>query len=219
MGRYDENNNPYSWMPRFLRRFLNLTYDEIQVPGSTQDTSQASFSYAPPSATTSVAWTPRNAPTFTASNMESYRAPAGATPVASYTPPPAPTPRPPANNASAIPSSSAAPVQSDGYVILPITDVLRGFLRGVLPPQGLEAFAKEVRTTTTAVWDLYSRWFQFQTDEPFRFIRAILDTVTAGATSASSGAVSSTRRIKVTIANGDDHADPTAAVVGSRSKA
>lgn len=199
MAKYDNNNNPYSWMPGFLRRFLNLDYD----PAQSAESSQAGPSYAPPSvATVQTAWVPSSEPTFKASSMEGYRAPS----VASFTPPAGFTP-PPANGTSAAPSVGVAPIQFDSQ-IQPISYALRGFLHGVLPPQGLEAFAKEVRTTTTDVWNLYSRWFSFQTDEPLLFVRSIIDAVTAGATALTpNGSVATARRIKVTVANGND-SDP-----------
>jgi hypothetical protein len=84
MATYDENNNPYRWMPGFLRRFLNLTYDEAP----TTESGQASPSYAPPATTTTQAsWTPPSNPSFTPSNMAGYRAPVG-TPAVRSVPPP-----------------------------------------------------------------------------------------------------------------------------------
>lgn len=54
--------------------------------------------------------------------------------------------------------------QTEGY-IQPISFLLRAYARGALPPQGLEQFSKEARATGQQVWDMYSYWIRFQTDE------------------------------------------------------
>jgi hypothetical protein len=106
--------------------------------------------------------------------------------------------------------------------IQPVTYLLRGFVGGALPPQGLEAFTKELRATSTDVWNLYSRWFNFQTADVFRFGRGVLESVTSYIALPAAGGVStSARRIKVTVANGNghDHAEPAANTSGEANKA
>jgi hypothetical protein len=135
--------------------------------------------------------------------MEGYRAPAGAAPAPSYSLPAAPAPRTPTNGANVITNTGVPSVQRDGY-IQPVTYLLRGFLHGALPPQGLEAFTKEARAATTNVWNLYSHWFRFETEEVFQLGRAALTAVTDSITSgAPSPASAPARRIKVTVANGN----------------
>ncbi|NJP05997.1 MAG: hypothetical protein HC837_10420 [Chloroflexaceae bacterium] len=52
----------------------------------------------------------------------------------------------------------------------PFTQGVRGFARGVLPPQGLEAFVDDVRNTFRSVFDMYGRLIGFQTQEITRAI-------------------------------------------------
>jgi hypothetical protein len=150
--------------------------------------------------------------------MEGYRAPtgtapAGGAPSVSYTPLSAANPV----TRTAAPAST---VLRDGS-IQPVTYLLRGYVGGILPPQGLEAFTKEVRATSTDVWNLYSHWIRFQTEDIFRFGREILDIVTDGTASAPHAATAPARRIKVTVANGngDGHAEPAAEAPGDTSQA
>jgi len=177
MARYDQNNNPYSWMPGFLRRFLNLDYDEPQSSEQSQGTGRTiSANHATPSASTArAAWLSPSEPSFKASNMESYRTLAG-TPAASYAPPSSPS-YTPNRNVGAGSSVGSTPAQVD-VSLQPLIFILGGFVRGVLPPQGVEAFTKEVYTTGTSVWNLYSRWFFFQTEGILRFGQAMIVAVT-----------------------------------------
>lgn len=203
MARYDQNNKPYSWMPGFLRSFLNLDYDDPQGErGSSYDQAEPR-SYTQASQPAANTWSPPNEPTFKATSMEGYTPPAGS----GYTPPPAAAPRP---NAGAAPANMAAPMQQTEGYIQPITYLLRGYARGVLPPQGLEAFTKETRATTTDVWNLYSHWIRFQTEEIFRFGRELLDAVADGAPASNTPATTA-RRIKVTVANGNGNGNHGAA--------
>jgi hypothetical protein len=218
MARYDENNNPYSWMPGFLRRFLNLTYDEpTPSAGSTYSqtstgSSYSQASYAPPSA--KPGWSAPGEPSFKPTNMEGYR-PAITTPTA----PPPISERPAAVSPASL-RPGAPPVQLEGYV-QPVLYLLRSYARGALPPQGLEAFSKETRATTTDVWNLYSHWVRFQAEEAFRLGRELLDAVTKDAPASAAGASAPARRIKVTVANGNgDHlAAPPAATDASVAQA
>ncbi|MCG8347645.1 MAG: hypothetical protein MI924_07680 [Chloroflexales bacterium] len=74
-------------------------------------------------------------------------------------------PRGSGNGETKTPSpTSSQPIQTQGYV-QPFTYMLRGYLRGAMPPQGLEAFTRQLRQTTTDVFDLYGRTIRFQTEE------------------------------------------------------
>lgn len=44
-------------------------------------------------------------------------------------------------------------------VINSIPDAMRGFIKGALPPQGLDEFGKQVETTFTNIVDLYTNVF------------------------------------------------------------
>ncbi|MBX0330793.1 hypothetical protein K2Z83_24350 [Oscillochloris sp. ZM17-4] len=201
MAKYDEDNNPYSWMPGFLRRFLNLTYDETSGNASSS-TGAPSFASAP-SSTARATWSSPSEPTFKASNMESYAPPSGgfAPPSGGMTPPPPPAPRPTPDTASAGPSLMGPSGSSDG--IQPVTYLLRASIHGMLPPQGIEAFSKEVRATSTDVWNLYTHWARFQTEDIFRFGGEILRTVSNMLPTSSHHSAGPARRITVTVANGN----------------
>jgi hypothetical protein len=211
MARYDNNNNPYSWMPGFLRRFLNLTYDEPQGNEPSSGPRPLSYTSAPTSAGQAT-WSPPSEPTFKASNLESYAPPAGsytAQPGASYAPPASPGPLPPASNVGAAPAATTfAPGQTDGY-LQPVSYLVRGYIRGALPPQGIEQFSRELASTTKAVWGMYSRMLGFQTEEAFRLGRTLLGSALAGLPTASAS-MPAARRIKVMVANGNDAAQPAA---------
>lgn len=49
-------------------------------------------------------------------------------------------------------------------------DAMNGFLRGMLPPQGLDAFVEEVRTTASQVGNMYANLFRFQVESVERAI-------------------------------------------------
>jgi hypothetical protein len=91
----------------------------------------------------------------------------------------------------------------EGYV-QPVGYLFRAYARGALPPQGLEQFTRETRATATDVWNFYSYWTRFQTEELFRLGRELFDIVfddpPPTADSSTSGTV---RRIKVTTVNGN----------------
>ncbi|MEI6775396.1 MAG: hypothetical protein WCK70_00680 [Chloroflexales bacterium] len=178
MAKYGQSDNPYSWMPSFLRRFLNLDYDDPQSSEESQGTGRTvSANYAAPAGSTArPTWLSPSEPTFKASGMESYRAPAGA-PAASYEPPSSPS-YTPNRSVGAGSSVDSAPAQASISLQTLIPTILGGFLHGVLPPQGVEAFTKEVYTTGAGVWNLYSRWFFVQTEGILRLGQAIIVAVT-----------------------------------------
>ncbi len=252
------SSDSYSWMPGWLRKFLNL---DTEMPGYTPGTPgpgpRASASYTPPRVA------PASAPSVAApAAVSSYTPPAvpaisSTPPAASYTPPtgtpswqrtpeelanasylntsggagswrPAGGPPPLAPRVvgsseengsgagtgnperSSVPTGSVGP---EGFV-QPIGYGIRTYVRGALPPQGLEQFTREFRATLTDVWNFYSYWTRFQTDELFRMGREAVDVVienlpSGGTTSSSSG--SSVRRIKVNTGgngNGEKKAAP-----------
>ncbi|NTW00120.1 MAG: hypothetical protein HGA19_02305 [Oscillochloris sp.] len=204
MAKYDEKHNPYSWMPDVLRRFLNLTYDETET--GTVAPSQASYASAP-SATTRTAWTPSNDPTFKASSMEGYH-PAEGAPAVTYTP--SVSYVAPSLTASSGPGANpiaSAMASIDGAQ--PVTYLVRGYLRGALPPEGLEAFSKQFCATATDVWNLYSKFIIFETQDIVNVGRNVFDTIMS-ILPASSQPMAAARRIKVTVANGEGNGSPIA---------
>lgn len=220
----------YSWLPGFLRRFLNLD-DEMPSygPSSSQGSSYSAPSsrpafytppapsytppapsYTPSQASDQAPEAPRFAPTFTPSEQTTPRFASTYTPPAG---PPAPAPRvagaEPAPPASVTPGANLPGGLPEGYV-QPIGYLLRSFARGALPPQGLEQFTRETRATSTDVWNFYSYWTRFQTEEFFRIGRELFDTLfedRPGAEGAPSPGSQSIRRIKVTTGNGNGHAE------------
>jgi len=56
-------------------------------------------------------------------------------------------------------SSPEEIVQYQEYPIQPLDTAVRGFIRGALPPQGLEPFIRELRTTIEDVTGMYTRIF------------------------------------------------------------
>jgi len=203
MARYDQNNNPYSWMPVFLRRFLNLDYDAPQET----DAGPRSAGYASASAAAArpaTPWSTPSEPTFQASSMETYVPPASGgfippSASASFTPPPAQTPYSAAGDASAAPSIAPAQGSVD---IISITQAMRGFIHGTLPPQGIEAFTKEALGTANSVWDMYTRWIGFQTGDVVKAGWGVIKAI-GGLIPTGSAPAAPARRIKVMIANGD----------------
>ncbi|PDW04112.1 hypothetical protein CJ255_05315 [Candidatus Viridilinea mediisalina] len=98
------------------------------------------------------------------------------------------------------------PVPVEGYV-QPVSYMVRGFVRGALPPQGLEQFTREVRATATDVWNFYSYWTRFQTDDFVRFGRSVVTNIVeslpspAGISAPHAGRIR--RAIKVNAPNGN----------------
>ncbi len=201
----------YSWLPGFLRKFLNLDDDlpnygggSYRAPG---DTSTRATSYTPSTPTSFAPTDPqRFAASYTSPQLQATPggppAPAPRVPP-SYTPPPAAA-RP---NAAVAPGANVPMSPTEGYV-QPVGYLLRSYARGALPPQGLEQFTRETRATFTDVWKLYSYWTRFQAEELGRIGRELLDVVVDKPASAEGGMASggreSIRRIKVTMANGDE---------------
>lgn len=189
MATYDQKN-PYSWMPGFLRRFMHLEYDELPVASAgTQAVSYASPSVATPVAqsTPSSVWSPPSQPSFNASNMESYTPPASS----GFTLPSVPS----------VTNGGGASGEAS-ITIMTIPQALQGFLHGILPPQGLQAFTKEVIDTTGSVWGMYSRLVGFQSEDVIKAGRDLLKKIVDLIPTSSSPSTPA-RRIKVMIANGE----------------
>ncbi len=174
----------FSWMPTWLRKFLNLD-DELPRYGPS---SSGSYRMSEPSA-------PSTPP------AASYK-PAQ---VSSYTPPtPAwtPTSRSTTPGYAATPEADAGSSKAPEGYIQPVSYVVRSYARGMLPPQGLEQFTREVRATLTDVWNFYSYWTGFQTDAIVKAGREIVESLPGGESSTATSSASSVRRIKVAGANG-----------------
>ncbi len=180
-----------SWMPGWLRRFLGLTYDE---PVRYVDDREVATSAPSPS---------------TVARPGSY------TPARSYTPgtasftvgasrPFAPASYQPAEATSTTPSRLSLAGDELPPDVQPIGYLLRSYARGALPPQGLEAFTREVRATTEKVFGFYGHWIRFQTEELARIgsdlFNAAIDALPGEKTKQQPQVI---RRIKVVAENGN----------------
>jgi hypothetical protein len=161
------------WIPAPVRRWLGLDYTEPQRYAPSEPTRPSPpptryIAAAPAPARPSMPSSP--APAAYQSTSASFGGRS-----ADYRPPSVEgsgkmtfgrgEPRGSGNGESRTPATtSAQPIQTQGYV-QPFTYLLRGYLRGALPPQGLEAFTRQLRQTTTDVVDLYGRTIRFQTEE------------------------------------------------------
>lgn len=206
MTNYDQDKKPYSWMPGFLRRFLNLEYDDQSVentgsaPASYSSAAASYSSAAPTNVRPATSWAPPSDPTFKATSMEAYTPPASG----GFMPAPATVALPQAA-ASASGDANSSPnlaAPQGQFEIMSIAQAMRGFVHGALPPQGVEAFTKELVGTLSSVGDMYSRWIGFQTGD---FVKAGWGVVkaVAGLIPSGSAPAAPTRRIKVMIANGN----------------
>jgi hypothetical protein len=198
MANYDQDKKPYSWMPEFLRRFLNLEYDDQSAESAGPAAPAGYSSAAPAPARPGTPWAPPSEPTFKATSMETYVPPASG----GFLPSPAAAPQPVSSAAGdASPAPSFALPQGQLEVIS-ITQALRGFAHGALPPQGVEAFSKELVSTISSVGDMYGRWIGFQTGDIVKagwgVVKAVVGLIPTGGAPATP-----TRRIKVMIANGN----------------
>lgn len=201
----------YSWLPGFLRRFLNLDDDlpdygpsSYRAPSSSAPGRPSTYA-APRSASYNAPEPQRFTPTFTPSESPRFSpAPPPGAPAPGA--PPAPTYVPPAG-APVSPGANLPGGVPEGYV-QPVGYLFRSYARGALPPQGLEQFTRETRATFTDVWNFYSYWTRFQTEELVRLGRELYDivfddTVPPAGVDPSTGSAGTIRRIKVTTANGN----------------
>jgi len=181
--RYRKAAGP-GWMPGWLQRFLGLTYDEpVRYADEATPTSSGRATYTPPPRS----YTPRSA-SFTPRNY----APPTYQPSASEEP----TPSTPLRRSQAG-DEPPTDVQPIGYL-------LRSYARGALPPQGLEAFTREVRTTTEKVFNFYGHWIRFQTEELLRIGGDLCNAVINALPGESAKPQNTTiRRIKVVADSGN----------------
>ncbi|RRR73330.1 MAG: hypothetical protein EI684_08875 [Candidatus Viridilinea halotolerans] len=221
----------YSWMPDWLRKFLNLD-GEMPTYRSSSDATNAPATRSAPSYTPSQ----QNATGHTPTPPSYAPAQPSWQPVRmddgqglSFNKPPRTKNEGTSEEDSTEqsepervrfvgPTSGAEPpsrldangniVPVEGYV-QPVSYMLRGFVRGALPPQGLEQFTREVRATTTDVWNFYSYWTRFQTDDFVRFGRGVVTSIIESLPSPDalsaphSGRIR--RAIKVNAPNGNGH--------------
>ncbi|WP_245668816.1 hypothetical protein [Chloroflexus islandicus] len=190
-------NARYQWMPDWLKRLLNLDDAPVPYSGEAEPAapSRSSYGYTPPPRS----YTP-GAPSFKPG-------------AASYTPgAPSFTPRSfaPAAYQPASEESPSTPARlslaGDELPpdVQPIGYLLRSYARGALPPQGLEAFTREARTTTEKVLNFYGHWIRFQTEEFVRIgsdlFNAAIDALPGEKTKQQPQTI---RRIKVVADNGN----------------
>lgn len=212
--------NQFGWMPGFLKKFLNLD-DETPTYGGGGSYRSSGGSYSPPRVSSSYSQS---------SFSSSYTPPAPSAPVSR----PAESEPYPARGASASPAGSwqrsDTPAflnprdqgrSSSGEAAGPGADRFDGFqtigygvrayVRGTLPPQGVEQFAKEVRRTSGDIWGMYSRIIGDQIGSIGRIGKELLDAAADSAKPAEGGSPP-LRRIKVMPANGngDSHKDDEA---------
>ena len=111
--------------------------------------------------------------------------------------PPALVPRPAPVN----PPSGPGPMSegATGGFVEPIGFAVRSFARGVMPPQGIEQFSRELSATMTDVWNFYTYWVRFETEDILNAGREVLDALTNLLPNAGEGSAASSpmRRIKV----------------------
>ncbi|MFQ3662805.1 MAG: hypothetical protein SNJ69_10485, partial [Chloroflexaceae bacterium] len=229
--KYGSPSGSYSWLPDFVRKWLNLDEEvpdygpgaEVGAPlappparptpryaaAPAYGAAAPTPGYAPPA----TGYTPSRpsytppAPAYTPPGGAgtTYRAFAAGEPSGSSAPPPA-APRP---ETAVTPSAPLPPVEG---VVQPIGYLIRSYIRGALPPQGLEQFTREARATFTDVWKFYSYWTRFQTDELFRMGRELTDAVLGErgrSLEGGNGGRDQPRRIRVTTTNDTDEAKKT----------
>lgn len=232
-GRMAEDG--VGWVPGFVRSWLGLDFNEPKRygPSSVYDPVAGQLVSGPGADPRRVA-----APQAAASAARPAPRPAPEPMRAATPPPPAPSYRPAttgggttsgldfrreASDGSApsgyVPPSAGGRVAPganlsgnlppEGYV-QPIGYLFRSYARGALPPEGLEAFTKQTRKTIEDVWDFYSYWLRFQTEELGRLGKEAAEAV-GDAMPGSSGSQQPIRRIKVTT-NGDTPAAAPAPV-------
>ena len=240
-------SSSYSWMPDWLRKFMNLddarpSYGPSNGASNEPLVRQPSYlaaarpatTYTPPAARSAETYTPpalppaaygQTAPSEGAgsSRFSSYLGTAtpeeavkrfssfssgppsgaGSTPPDENGPrrpaagPPALVPRPTSVN----PPSGPGPISEGaaGSFVEPIGFAVRSFAQGALPPQGIEQFSRELSATLTDVWNFYTYWVRFETEDILNAGREVLDALTNLLPNAGEGSAASSpmRRIKV----------------------
>ncbi|MGQ9925673.1 MAG: hypothetical protein ACUVS4_02265 [Chloroflexaceae bacterium] len=211
--KYGSPSGSYSWLPDFVRKWLNLDEEVPDYgPGA-----EVGAPLAPPAARPAPAYGAAPTPDYGAAPAPGYAPkPSYTPPTPTYTPPTptyrafaaggpsepsAPPPPAPRLETGVTPSAPLPPVEG---VVQPIGYLIRSYVRGALPPQGLEQFTREARATFTDVWKFYSYWTRFQTDELFRMGREFSDALFGGrgrSLEGGNGGREQPRRIRVTTAN------------------
>ncbi|WP_298818264.1 hypothetical protein [Chloroflexus sp.] len=211
MNRFEEENPTVNWLPGFVRRWFGLTNENPRARAGSQyqwmpgwlkqllnldePTPYPAEPGAPPAAAPSR-------PTYTPPPRSYTPGPATFTPTSrsfnpsSYQPASETAPSSPARS-----SLSGDELPAD---VQPIGYLLHSYARGALPPQGLEAFTREVRTTTEKVFNFYGHWLRFQTEELLRIAgdlgKAVVEALPGENPKPSSPTI---RRIKVVADNGN----------------
>ena len=240
-------SSSYSWMPDWLRKFMNLDDDRPSYGPSSSASNeplvrQPSYmaaarpatTYTPPAARSAESYTPPALPPAAygqpapsegagSSRFSSYLGTAtpeeavkrfssfssGPPSGAGSTPPDENGPRRPAAGPPALvprptpvnPPSGPGPISEGaaGGFVEPVGFAVRSFARGALPPQGIEQFSRELSATLTDVWNFYTYWVRFETEDILNAGREVLDALTNLLPNAGEGSAASSpmRRIKV----------------------
>ncbi len=167
-----------SWMPGFFRRWVGIDYDEPKRYGSSSPAPERRAERRPAAPPPQRSYTQssssgRNNYGSGRSNYGSGNQSYGGGQNDYVAPRPEGAERMRFGSGPENYSSESGPVMQgggeqparfEGYV-KPITYGVRGYLRGALPPQGLEAFLRQFRTTVQDVAGMYQKAFELQTRE------------------------------------------------------
>jgi hypothetical protein len=160
-----------SWMPGFFRRWVGIEYSEPKRYGPSSPAPERRSERRPAAPPPQRSYTPP--PSSARSDYGSNRNSYGSGQNDYAAPRPEGAERMRFGSGSENYSSESGPVMQgggeqparfEGYV-KPITYGVRGYLRGALPPQGLEAFLRQFRTTVQDVTGMYQKVFELQTRE------------------------------------------------------
>jgi hypothetical protein len=211
MGRFDEENSTVRWVPGFARGWFGLTGDEPRSRrGETAGDARAAAdnSLMPLAVRRFFGLTFDEPATKAERSSRPIEAPRSAG--TSYQPSPTGNfGRTSGYVSPSVGSERRTPVSSMGD-LQPLDYLLRAYARGALPPQGLENFTRDVRTTGEDVIGFYTKWVGFQTEGLIKIGGDILSTVVdALPGERSSSGATTMRRIKVTAVddngNGNGH--------------
>lgn len=192
-NRRDMAESTTSWIPAFARRYLGLEYTEPQRFPASQSFAQPAARPAspPPPPVVRSSYTPPTRTEYTPPARAEYSRPASPPPVRSadygtsressstgnsdYD---APYPQgvermkfrssgagsPGGEGRAPVVSGDGQPVRFEGSV-QPLTYLPRAYLRGALPPQGLEEFLRLLGKTTSDVIGMYQQFIGYNTKE------------------------------------------------------
>jgi hypothetical protein len=210
-------NQGVRWVPAAARRWLGLEFDEnADVPTVRSGSSSYSAprptvpTYTPPAPTPAPAPAPTPAAASTAApaSTDQPGAPRFGTPTPAFLSS-STTYKAPGNDSGSGSDETQkqqplAP-RAEGYV-QPVGQLVRSYLRGAMPPEGLEAFTRQLRKTTSDVWGMYSYWFRFQTEEFVDIGRNVVEGVIDSLPEGQPAPIN--KRIKVSPGNGGGKAAP-----------